>query len=114
MRGGQPVSPSPVQGVWDPEWGEHPQAGWAPVPATMRVKSKPFFTDLRCTWLGSVAKPTYSLSSCRGQRGHGTRTPPAHLLPWKALPFLLPAKRFSGLAFQGMRPCLPEAFVFTR
>lgn len=31
-------------------------------PATMRVKSKPFFTDLRCTWLGRVAKPTYSLS----------------------------------------------------
>lgn len=32
-------------------------------PATMRVKSKPFFTDFRCTWLGSVAKPTYCLST---------------------------------------------------
>lgn len=31
-------------------------------PATMRVKSKPFFTDFLCTWLGRVAKPTYSLS----------------------------------------------------
>lgn len=76
----QPGSPSPVQGVWDAKWGQCPQAGWSPVPATMRVKSKPFFTDLRCTWLGSVAKPTYSLSSCRGHRGHGTGTPPAHLL----------------------------------
>lgn len=37
---------------------------WGPAhsPATMSVKSKPFFTDLRCTWLGSVAKPTYCLS----------------------------------------------------
>lgn len=31
-------------------------------PATMRVKSNPFFTDLRCTWFGKVANPTYSLS----------------------------------------------------
>lgn len=32
------------------------------LPATMSVKSNPFLTDLRCTWFGSVAKPTYSLS----------------------------------------------------
>lgn len=28
-------------------------------PTTIRVNSKPFFTDLRCTWLGRLAKPTY-------------------------------------------------------
>ena len=34
-------------------------------PVTMRVKVNPFFTVLRFTWLGRVAKPTYSLSwSC--------------------------------------------------
>lgn len=32
------------------------------LPATMSVKSNPFLTDLRWTWLGRVAKPTYSLS----------------------------------------------------
>lgn len=36
------------------------------LPATIRVKSNPFLTDLRCTWLGRVANPTYSLSwSCK-------------------------------------------------
>jgi len=34
-------------------------------PATMSVKSNPFFTDFLCSWLGSVAKPTYSLSCKR-------------------------------------------------
>lgn len=33
-----------------------------PRPATMSVKSNPFLTDLRCSWLGRAAKPTYSLS----------------------------------------------------
>lgn len=32
-------------------------------PATIRVKENPFFTDFLCTCLGSVANPTYSLSS---------------------------------------------------
>lgn len=32
------------------------------LPATIKVKSKPFFTDLRWTWFGKVANPTYSLS----------------------------------------------------
>lgn len=40
-----------------------PPGSQAHSPATMSVKSKPFFTDLRCTWLGSVAKPTYCLST---------------------------------------------------
>ena len=40
-----------------------PPWGLGHSPATMSVKSKPFFTDLRCTWLGSVAKPTYCLST---------------------------------------------------
>lgn len=50
-------------------------------PATIRVKSKPFFTDFRWTWFGRVAKPTYCFSwSCRaevdGSRS-GCATPPA-------------------------------------
>lgn len=40
-------------------------------PATINVKSKPFFTDFLWTWLGSVAKPTYCFSydtkkECKG------------------------------------------------
>lgn len=27
-------------------------------PTTISVNSKPFFTDLRCTWFGKLAKPT--------------------------------------------------------
>lgn len=104
---GQPVSTPPGQ-----QWDQHPRAGSAPpVPATMRVKSKPFFTDLRCTWLGSVAKPTYSLSSCRGHRARGTRdtaSPPPTL---ESPSFPPPAEGFPGLDFQGMRPCLPKTFV---
>lgn len=38
------------------------------VPATIRVKSKPFFTDFLWTWFGSVANPTYCLSWERGTR----------------------------------------------
>lgn len=44
-----------------------PPGSLAYSPATMSVKSKPFFTDFRCTWLGSVAKPTYCLSISWGQ-----------------------------------------------
>lgn len=29
------------------------------LPTTMRVNSKPFFTDFRCTWFGKFANPTY-------------------------------------------------------
>ena len=29
------------------------------LPTTMRVNSKPFFTDFLCTWLGRLANPTY-------------------------------------------------------
>lgn len=39
-------------------------------PATMRVKSNPFFTDFRCTWLGSVAKPTQSFSWKQSTQRH--------------------------------------------
>lgn len=52
-----------------------PPGSLAYSPATMSVKSKPFFTDFRCTWLGSVAKPTYCLSISwgggRGRAGQG-------------------------------------------
>lgn len=49
-----------------------PPGSLAYSPATMSVKSKPFFTDFRCTWLGSVAKPTYCLSiSWGGGQGQG-------------------------------------------
>lgn len=45
------------------------------LPATIRVKANPFFTDFLCTWLGSVAKPTYSLSwSYSGQKVSGKIT----------------------------------------
>ena len=27
-------------------------------PTTIKVNSKPFFTDFRCTWFGKLAKPT--------------------------------------------------------
>lgn len=56
----------------------------------MSVKSKPFFTDFRCTWLGSVAKPTYCLSISwrQGQDRSG-----ACQGPWGSLmPYLLPSR----------------------
>lgn len=80
----------------------------------MRVKSKPFFTDFRWTWLGSVAKPTYSLSSC-GQRGHGTGDViiPPHPPSQEATPFpLLPCSGPPGLEHGRMQPWLPKPLGF--
>lgn len=49
----------------------HPQAV---SPATIRVKSKPFFTDFRWTWFGRVAKPTYCFSWSCGAEVDGSRS----------------------------------------
>lgn len=43
-------------------------------PATIRVKSNPFFTDFRWTWLGRVAKPTYCFSWSCGAERDGSRS----------------------------------------
>lgn len=70
----RPDSPSEQEHQSGKVWEESQKVSLVPmsrgfVPATMSVKSKPFLTDLRCTWLGSVAKPTYSLSwSCKGNK----------------------------------------------
>lgn len=54
-------------------WPAHLPGSLAHSPATMSVKSKPFFTDFRCTWLGKVAKPTYCLSISWGKRWHRSK-----------------------------------------
>ncbi|XP_069779253.1 glycine-rich extracellular protein 1-like [Narcine bancroftii] len=43
-------------------------------PATMRVKSNPFFTDFRWSWFGSVANPTYSWPRSWDGEGREQRT----------------------------------------
>lgn len=47
--------------LFGPEPGQRAEPGGFS-PATMSVKSNPFFTDFLCSWLGSVANPTYSFS----------------------------------------------------
>ena len=47
------------------------QFSYIPLPATMSVKSNPFFTDFLCTWLGRVAKPTYCFSCREKNKGAG-------------------------------------------
>lgn len=64
-------APKGSEESWFPPHSHHvaqPPPSTGISPATMRVKSKPFFTDFRWTWLGRVAKPTYCFSwSCRAE-----------------------------------------------
>lgn len=85
---GQPVAPAT------------PPGSLAHSPATMSVKSKPFFTDFRCTWLGSVAKPTYCLSISWGQ-GQGRSG-----VPWGswAAPCRPPSRLGQGGSGGGQSP----------
>lgn len=57
-----------LAGQWPQPLTPAPPNSLAHSPATMSVKSKPFFTDFLCTWLGSVAKPTYCLSISWGRQ----------------------------------------------